>query len=231
MNGFTDIHSHFVYGVDDGAQTREDMEAMLDVANANGITSLFATSHVTPGLQPFDYTSYSQHLQEARSYCQEKGYPIILYEGAEILYTPMINRFAMDRQLPTLADSKYILLEFMPDIDYGEIKTALSRMQRSGYTTILAHIERYSCLYKGHNAQSLKQEFDVLFQVNGSTVVASRGFFKDRCIKKWFQEELIDFVASDAHNCTSRPFKMLEAYNALVKQVGQDYAKQLTGLE
>ena len=29
---FTDYHAHFVYGVDDGAQTREEMYAMLDVA-------------------------------------------------------------------------------------------------------------------------------------------------------------------------------------------------------
>ena len=25
MNGFTDYHAHFVYGVDDGAQTREEL--------------------------------------------------------------------------------------------------------------------------------------------------------------------------------------------------------------
>ena len=32
MNGFTDYHAHFVYGVDDGAQTREEMYAMLNAA-------------------------------------------------------------------------------------------------------------------------------------------------------------------------------------------------------
>ena len=43
MKGFRDIHSHFVYGVDDGARTREDMEAMLDAAHADGIASLVST--------------------------------------------------------------------------------------------------------------------------------------------------------------------------------------------
>ena len=32
MSGFTDYHAHFVYGVDDGARTREEMFAMLDAA-------------------------------------------------------------------------------------------------------------------------------------------------------------------------------------------------------
>ena len=44
MSGFTDYHAHFVYGVDDGARTREEMFAMLDAAAADGVTRLFATS-------------------------------------------------------------------------------------------------------------------------------------------------------------------------------------------
>ena len=32
MSGFTDYHAHFVYDVDGGAQTREEMYAMLDAA-------------------------------------------------------------------------------------------------------------------------------------------------------------------------------------------------------
>lgn len=50
MSGFTDYHAHFVYGVDDGAQTREEMYAMLDAAAADGVRHLFATSHSTPGM-------------------------------------------------------------------------------------------------------------------------------------------------------------------------------------
>ena len=32
MSGVTDYHAHFVYDVDGGAQTREEMYAMLDAA-------------------------------------------------------------------------------------------------------------------------------------------------------------------------------------------------------
>ena len=39
MSGFMDIHSHFVYGMDDGAQTRQDMENMLDAAFVDGVPS------------------------------------------------------------------------------------------------------------------------------------------------------------------------------------------------
>ena len=58
MSGFTDYHAHFVYGVDDGAQTREEMYAMLDAAAADGVRHLFATSHSTPGMERFPQEIY-----------------------------------------------------------------------------------------------------------------------------------------------------------------------------
>ena len=62
MSGFTDYHAHFVYGVDDGAQTREEMYAMLDAAAADGVRHLFATSHSTPGMERFPQEIYDRHL-------------------------------------------------------------------------------------------------------------------------------------------------------------------------
>lgn len=78
MSGFTDYHAHFVYGVDDGAQTREEMYAMLDAAAADGVRHLFATSHSTPGMERFPQEIYDRHLALARAYCTQKGYDLKL---------------------------------------------------------------------------------------------------------------------------------------------------------
>ncbi|MDO5378769.1 MAG: hypothetical protein Q4G52_10590 [Clostridia bacterium] len=231
MTGFTDIHSHVIYGVDDGAQTEAEMEAMLDAAHAQGISTLFATSHVTPGVLPFDHALYEQHLMQARRYCRERGYGLTVQAGAEIMYTPAIRHYAAERLLPTLAGSDHILLEFVPDAAYQEIENAVGLAERSGYVVTLAHIERYDCLYRAQNAYRLKERHDVHYQVNCSTIVDGRGFWKDRQIRAWLRDEMIDFVASDAHNCIRRPFRMREAYTALEQRVGEEYAKWLTGLE
>ena len=89
--GFTDIHAHFLYGLDDGAEDRGGMEAMLDAAHADGIASLFATPHVTPGIEPFDMARYQEHLEEARRYCRRKGYALRLYSGAICAESPSAN--------------------------------------------------------------------------------------------------------------------------------------------
>lgn len=231
MTGFTDIHSHVIYGVDDGAQTRAEMEALLDAAHAEGIATLYATSHVTPGVAPFDHALYERHLAQARQYCREKGYALTVQSGAEIMYTPAIGHYAAERLLPTLADSDHILMEFVPDIAYSELEGAVDLAERAGYAVILAHIERYDCLYRRQNARRLKERHDVRYQVNCSTIIDGRGFLRDRRIRGWLQDEMIDFVASDAHNCARRSIRMREAYGVLRQRVGEDYADWLTGLK
>ena len=111
MSGFTDYHAHFVYGVDDGARTREEMFAMLDAAAADGVTRLFATSHSTPGMEPFPLDVYQRHLDFARAYCAEKGYDLMLESGSELLYTPAAAYAAAEHSLITLGSTDWVLLE------------------------------------------------------------------------------------------------------------------------
>lgn len=230
MMGFTDLHSHFVYGVDDGARTEADMQAMLDAACADGIVSLFATPHVTPGIHPFDYGRYNDNLALGREYCYTRGYPLKLYTGAEVLYNPAIHRHVLEQKLPTLAGSEHVLLEFMPEVSYQELDSALDLMDRGGYLPVLAHIERYECLFHGKNAEKLKEKYDLRYQVNANTVLNEHGFFRTRQIRNWFKLELIDYVASDAHDLNRRPFKQKKAYYTLKRLYGERYARRLTGL-
>ena len=122
--GFADIHSHFLYGVDDGAQTQHEMEAMLDAAQANGITELYATPHAMLGVRPFDSELCARRLEEAREYCQRRGYPMAIHAGAELLYTPALQRFVLERQLPVLGNSSLVLIEFVPHISVHDIEEA-----------------------------------------------------------------------------------------------------------
>lgn len=228
MMEFIDIHAHFVYGVDGGAQTRAEMEAMLDAAYVEGIVSLFATPHITPGVYRFDDERYLRHLNEARVYCSRKGYGMQLHAGAENMYTPAIERYALERKLRTLGDSNDVLMEFAADVSFSELEAAADLMDRSGYGLIIAHVERYDCLYRAANAYRLKHRYDIRYQMNCSSVIDRCGFFKKRCINKWLRSGLIDYVASDAHDCSRRPFRMREAYNNLKMRFDETYAKSLT---
>lgn len=229
MMKFSDIHSHFVYGMDDGAQTAQDMEAMLDAAVADGVGCLIATPHITPGLHPFNEDRFWRHLLEARAYCQIRGYSLNLYAGAEVLYTPALEHYMSRHALPTLANSQKVLLEFAPAIPFAEITDAVDLLERNGYVPILAHIERYKAL-SGLNIYQLKEQHSVLYQVNCSAVIDGEGLFKDMQLRRWFRDELIDHVASDSHNCRLRKTRMKSAFTILSKRFGVEYARRLVGM-
>ncbi len=218
MMGLTDIHAHIVYGMDDGPATREEMYAMLDAAHREGIVHLFATPHVIPGLRPFRQEAYLERLDMARAYCREKGYPITLYTGAEVLYTPAILSGIRERKLPTLADSDWVLVEFSPGIAFPEMEKALLALREGGYAPILAHGERYQYLCSPGRLSKLRKRHQVLCQVNASTVIRPHGLWRRWMVHWWLKKGLVDFIASDAHNTTSRPFYIRRAYEELKKK-------------
>lgn len=227
MSWCLDMHAHFLYGVDDGAQTRRDMEDMLDAAYSDGVRRLYATPHVTPGIRPIPRELHEQRLAEARAYCRAKDYDLELTLGAEILYTPAVFRYARSHELPTMGDSDAILLEFTPAIDLGELRDAVAELTRLGYRVILAHIERYRCLYLG-GAFSVKRRLKVAYQVNCGTVLRPPRGLRGWEIRRWFRRGLIDYVATDAHNCSSRPTRMKAACERLSAWLGEARADGLT---
>ena len=199
MSGFTDYHAHFVYGVDDGAQTREEMYAMLDAAAADGVRHLFATSHSTPGMERFPQEIYDRHLALARAYCTQKGYDLKLEHGSELLYTPAAGYAAVQRQLLTLGDTGWVLLEFVPNITAKELETALQEITGAGYRILVAHIERYPCLALHGLLARLHKQYRLCCQVNCSTVLNS-GFLQWMRLEHWVKAGLVDAISSDAHN-------------------------------
>ena len=105
---------------------------MLDAAAADGVTRLFATSHSTPGMEPFPRDVYQRHLDFARAYCAEKGYDLMLESGSELLYTPAAAYAAAEHSLVTLGGTDWVLL---------------------------AHIERYPRLARSGALPRLKEQF------------------------------------------------------------------------
>lgn len=221
--GFIDIHSHFIYGVDDGAQTREMMFQMLDSASENGITCLVSTPHMTLGLKSFDFSTYNKHVQEAEDYCSRFHYPIRIYKGAELLYTPAMDFYIENHKLPVSEYNGMALIEFSPEISLTDMVHAFAVLERSGYKYVLAHMERYRCLSFLGRARKLKQEYPELrYQINSNSILGLNGSAECFKVKKWLAEGIVDFIASDAHNLTSRKFRHKEVYAMLKDQISSE---------
>lgn len=169
-------------------------------------------------------------LALARAYCTQKGYDLKLEHGSELLYTPAAGYAAVQRQLLTLGDTGWVLLEFVPNITAKELETALQEITGAGYRILVAHIERYPCLAQHGLLARLHEQYRLRCQINCSAVLDS-GFWQRMRLEHWVKAGLVDAVSSDAHNCTSRPTRMRQAYAQLCSHVGETTAQKLTGMD
>lgn len=228
---FTDIHHHILYGIDDGADSREKMYAMLEKAAEDNIVRIVVTPHVTPGVKRFDCEQFSRALSDARAYCREKRLDIELYGGCEILYTGQTCDFLMDGRIPTMADTEFVLVEFSPDVRFDRLYEALDSLLHCGFIPIVAHVERYACLsQRPARAEKIKDELaDVCFQVNCSSIIGEHcAPAIRRFVEKLLDLDLIDAIGTDAHGVSARSVHMTRAWQILKKEFGTAYADELT---
>ena len=213
MEGFIDLHQHVLWGLDDGPRTPEEMHNLLRADAKDGIRMIAATSHALPGIRPFDLDLYDARLREAQAYCDVNQLPIRLICGAEIRYTSAAVPMLLDKRIPTLGDSEYVLVEFWHSVDRKTFAQAIDSLFRNGFIPVVAHVERYALFqYDLQYALALKKDYQVYYQVNCSFLL-QRGnlavyFFRNRLYSK----NAIDFVATDAHNVLNRPPQMQAAY-------------------
>ena len=225
---FVDIHEHLLYGIDDGPSKQQGMFDMLNAAAEQGINAIIATPHVTPGVYSLDVKQYEKALAEAREYCAENLRGMIVYGGAEILYTSNTCRMLAERRVPTMAGTDMVLVEFSPDIKYEAMREALGELLSCGFRPIIAHVERYQCLTSWPpRAEKLKKEFEVYFQMNCSVALGERSLGSRMFADRMLRRKLIDALASDTHGVTKRPNRLAEAWGAIADKYGDEYANRL----
>ena len=232
-----DIHSHILPGVDDGASSIKESLHMLSMARRQGITDVFATSHYSkafPNRDPEKLRRLRDELMsranrpvqgpEGRVKCKR---PIRIWTGQEIFYSNSVIRLLEEGKLLTLADSNYVLVEFMPSVPYSEICTAVRNLSRAGYTPVVAHAERYRCLRKGKRVEELI-DLDALIQMNYRSVSGGWHDATARWCKDNLKKRNIHFMGTDMHNIGSRMPDTKEAMGWMRKHLDSTYLRQIT---
>ena len=224
-----DIHHHLVFGVDDGSRDFEMSQAMIRKAMENHVTAICCSSHCTPGHRPFPWDTYMDHIRQLGDWIAQEGLALTLYSGCEILYTDAAARMAVQSEIPTLAGTSSVLVEFIPNVEWDLICHACRDMGNHGLNMVIAHVERYQCLHENmKRLHELHDSYGVYLQMNCNSVLKAHGFFGDRFAKYAVKERLIDVAASDSHNVSSRACNMLACHDMLVRDYGEDMAYRLT---
>lgn len=227
MQASIDIHCHILPGVDDGSPDTETSLEMLRIAEKNGIQQMILTPHHKPmhhNVSPEHNELYTKRLQEA---ADNSGINVRLFSGNEVYYSDETFDNLVDGKVHTMAGSEYVLVEFHPTNPYKAIHNGLYQVQAAGYIPILAHVERYGEIVAHISYVEELSEMGCLIQVNASSIMGKYGFGISHLTKKLLKKELVDFVATDAHDAGSRAPELLECRNYITRKFGEEYSDRV----
>ena len=191
--GFVDIHSHVLPGIDDGAKDVEDSLKLISEMKKIGFSKIIGTPHIYPGLYNNSLGTISKAFGKIKNIEPNVSF------AAEYFLDESLIKLSKRKEIICLKDN-YILIEMSFINLMNHFQEIIFQLIINGYTPILAHPERY--LYLNEKISILKKlkKMGCKFQINLLSTVDYYGEDVNKLSDKLYQNDLIDFVGTDIHN-------------------------------
>lgn len=214
----TDLHTHILPGMDDGAPDVQTALAMLKAEAEQGIKTVALTPHFYRGRErASDFLKRrSRAMADLQEAVEGTEHPRLIL-SAEVAYVPGIadmeelDRFCYE-------GTKTVLIEPPMTEWNAEMFRQLYAIEgRRGLTPMIAHLDRYLGTQKRANIEQL---LDAGFPLQISNAAVVHFIGRNRAL-----ELLTDYNAilvSDCHNTTTRPPDFDRASKVLQKKLDVD---------
>ncbi|MCM1063471.1 MAG: protein-tyrosine-phosphatase [Eubacterium sp.] len=223
----TDMHCHILPAVDDGSRSMEQTMDMLRIAQGEGITAMIVTPHYKEGRHNASPATIMERIGKVQEEAERQGIFIPLYPGNEVFYFDGLPERLENNEVLSLNHTDRVLVEFSPTEDHTYIRNALDSVRAVGYVPILAHVERYGCMVRDWKRVRELKQMDAEIQINAASAVGQLGKQIQRFIHDILQENLVDYVGTDAHDARGRAPQFQKCYQALVKRYGESYMDEI----
>lgn len=232
-DNYTDIHSHILFGVDDGAASLEESLGMLALAHQEGIRTMFATPHYgseNVGAAPFNQIRANfQQLQDAAA----QAFPDLrLLLGSELYCVPdkVLGRVERGEAL-SMAGTRYLLMEFAEWGSKSEsaehICDSMIAIAQTDWLPILAHAQRYRGFDGKRHLYERMVAAEVCLQINAYDLEDTTTTWTKENTRWLVQNRLAHFIGTDAHGVVRRPPVMRSGVQYLYAHCDEAYVDAL----
>lgn len=224
-----DLHSHILFGIDDGPKTYEESVRLIEMEIDNCVDTVALTPHFCIGHgNPEEFLEERDKLTtDLISSISASGLRMTLIQAAEVRLSPELIGLSSIKSF-CYAGEGYMLVELPLEYYYDWIPIVLYELRLYGITPVLAHVERYSYFYENSKLLADLVSAGCMAQVNaGSLVDGSRS--KQRFVFSIIQKHLVQVMATDAHSVEQRPPKLEQAMGIVVKKFGIGMAQYFDG--
>ncbi|MDD2628008.1 MAG: hypothetical protein PHR25_01055 [Clostridia bacterium] len=225
-----DIHTHIIFDLDDGSSTIEESIAILKSAYEVGITDIILTPHyIDDGKNSYNNDGVEERVTLLKNRMQEEGIDIKIYLGNEVRDYGNIVDILEKTDAKTLADTKYMLVEFPMNNEINYIENSIYELKIRNIVPIIAHPERCYCFTKNYRLIKELAGEGVYFQVNSGSIIGRHGNEAKKIAKKMLKDGLVHFLATDTHSMKRNGYlDWEEVIKLLDKKIGRYMRKKLT---
>lgn len=207
----TDLHSHLIPSIDDGAQSMQECIEMIKKLKELGFKKLITTPHIMSHRFPNTRKSILMAYQQVIIELKKQHIDMELRIAAEYYYDEHFLELIDKKDLFTFGEN-HVLFEFSYRIKPFGLEETVQKLLRSGYKPVLAHPERY-IFYKTKADYERLKEIGLLFQINS---ISTQGFYGKEAkesVELIIKNGMVDFIGSDVHN-----LKYIDAFSKSLNQ-------------
>ena len=218
-----DIHTHVLYGLDDGAATLADSVAMLRAAARQGTRVMVATPHANHRYR-FDPVLVRARVAELQELVPE----VELRCGCDLHLSFENVRDVLEH--PTrysIHAGPYLLVELADAVVSPAITEVLGLLVREGLRPVITHPERNPWLRERTETLAAWVRAGCLLQLTAQSLTGGFGRRARAAAEALISRGLAHAVASDCHDCERRPPNLREARDLVCAAEGARIAEQL----
>jgi protein-tyrosine phosphatase len=200
---------------------------MARASAADGVTHIVCTPHAN-GTYAYVPEVNKAKVAELQARLDADGVPVKVGLGCDfhLSYDNIVDAKA-DPARFSVNGLGYLMVE-IPDygVPRGLTETCYE-LQLVGLTPVLTHPERNPTLQQDMARLGEWMRGGVLVQVTGDSVTGRMGKTAQKVAHQLLEKRWVHFLATDAHNLSSRPPRLSEARDLVAKKYGEAYAESL----
>lgn len=212
-----DIHSHILFDVDDGPVSIEQSIEMLETAANEGIRNIISTSHLYHPQYSVAANVVKKQVKQLQNEMYERGIPMTIHLGHEVRLNEKVVSLYESKEIHTLANSRYLLLELPSNTVPHYTKYIISDLLSVGITPIIAHPERNRGIAENPKRLENLIRDGALAQITASSLAGHFGKKVQKLSLNLVRSSLVHTYGSDAHNLSTRPFLFHKGLDYLEK--------------
>lgn len=195
----TDVHSHFIPGIDDGADTLDTSLELLTGMTELGYKKVITTPHVMSDYYRNSSDTIRRGCDQLREAAREKGIALEIECAAEYYLDMEFVQLIKQKDILTFGD-KYVLFELPFLNEPPNLAEVVFELQMAGYKPVLAHPERYAYWHLDFEKYQTMQDKGVILQLNINSLTGHYSPEVKKVAQKLVNEEMIQLLGSDCHH-------------------------------